>query len=661
MTRTCRLSWLALALAVSVVTPAAADSYLIYDEGGIPGNGTDIWTWCDAGQPCDVQEGQACDNPEGSHFLRANTNIWAGMGVFLNIDATNTPQPEDLSAFANGDLRFFVKAPDAGLGAFNVKVEFQCRVNDAVQTYTTSIVDHGWDGTNTWQELSIPLASFFAPNPVDPACLASVIAPFMITIENLPFFNSFAVDHVRWQSPNSHPGASSVEVQGRQLLVNGDPFVVNGVAYAPISVCEDFHGAFRDRPDRYLVDFPLIAASGANAVRIYSTFLTTAMLDAAWAEGLYVIPTFQVDLVQNQCAEGQAYMRDRLRETVLAWKDHPALLLWLIGSEINTVLTNNELCTDWYPQLDALAQEVHTAEGASFHPVGTANADSAGLVDICQAGCSDDTTLPNLDFWGVHLYRGCSFGTAFAEYQKPDCARPLIVAEFGVDAWDSLLGAENETMQADCLDSQLADAENGLFVRNPSGVSSGQVVFEWADELWKSACDPGTDWCQYDTCNSWENFAYPDPGINEEYWGMASVDVADPDARGLRPAQGRVSDAWRLGAACGVEVLSYNDLFGTVTLSFDPAAGSTDHALYYGPLSAVSTYGYTGSVSGLRANGSASVALPDESLFWVVTAQTNGTEGCYGTDSEGVERPCFPDPGSCSVPEAVHRNCECGP
>ena len=46
--------------------------------------------------------------------------------------------------------------------------------------------------------------------------------------------------------------------------------------------------------DRYLVDFPLIAASGANTVRIYSPILTTAMLDAAWANGLYVIPTFGV-------------------------------------------------------------------------------------------------------------------------------------------------------------------------------------------------------------------------------------------------------------------------------------------------------------------------------------------------------------------------------
>ena len=78
-----------------------------------------------------------------------------------------------------------------------------------------------------------------------------------------------------------------MQVQGRQLLVNGKPFVVNGIAYSPLSIGEDYRGTLRDRPDRYLVDFPLIAASGANVVRIYSSFMTTAMLDAAWANGLY--------------------------------------------------------------------------------------------------------------------------------------------------------------------------------------------------------------------------------------------------------------------------------------------------------------------------------------------------------------------------------------
>ena len=72
-----KLSWFVLALAVSAVTPALADSYLAYTQGGIP-NGSNIFTWCDAGQPCDMSELIACDTPEGGTSLQTNTNIWAG-------------------------------------------------------------------------------------------------------------------------------------------------------------------------------------------------------------------------------------------------------------------------------------------------------------------------------------------------------------------------------------------------------------------------------------------------------------------------------------------------------------------------------------------------------------------------------------------------------
>jgi hypothetical protein len=356
---------------------------------------------------------------------------------------------------------------------------------------------------------------------------------------------------------------------------------------------------------------------------------------------------------------------------VQQWKDHPAILLWLMGNEVNVGLTNGELCAGWYPLLNSLAGEAHAAEGASFHPVGTANGDSPGLGEICQAGCSDDLTLPNVDFWGVQIYRGCSFGTAFTDYVKPNCNRPLIVTEFGADAWDSLSGpsgAENEIMQADCLAALLDEAEQALAVRDAAGVSAGQIVFEWADEWWKAyALDPpvagfcsasdNTQWTTHDTCKGWEAFGYPDPAMNEEWWGITSVSAADPNSRGLRAASDVVNQSWLLGAVRDLQVVSYDDVSGNLSLSFTPAAGSTDHTFYYGPLSAVSSYGYTGSEGGLGVSGAGNVTLPAGSLFWLVAGRAGGVEGCYGKASSCAERPCFSDGVSCSIPPAVNRNC----
>jgi hypothetical protein len=660
MNRTGCLLALGLALAVPAASPALADSFLVYTDGGIPA-GSDIWTWCDAGQPCDMRELQECGTPEGMGNLRTNTNIWAGWGVFLHIDQFNQPQPENLSAYANGSMRFWVRT------AYDMKVEFQCKVNGATQTKTRRLTQHGWNGTNTWQEITIPISSFFSPQPVDTNCLGAVVSPFMSTIENLPFFNTFRIDNVRWHKPNAHAGATSVQVQGRELLVNGKPFVLNGMAYAPISIGEDYHGAYRDRPDRYLVDFPLIAASGANAVRIYSSFMTTAMLDAAWAQGLYVIPTFPVNTAQLACTAGKDAMRERMREAVLEWKNHPAILFWLIGNEVNRNLTNADLCTNWYPQLDSMALAAHQAEGASFHPVATGNADTVGLADICQAGCSNDTSLPNLDLWGVQVYRSCSFGTLFNEYaQKSDCSKPLILTEFGADAWDSRLaggsGAESQTMQADCLETLLADADEALAVRNPGGVSAGQILFEWADEWWKAfPPDPpvagyctATDWFVHDSCKNWENFGYPDPAMNEEWWGITGLDAANPSARNPRAAHARLNDAWYLGAVRDLKVVSHNKSTGATVFSFVPGAGSTGHTLYYGPLSAVSTYGYSGALSGLGATGSGSATLPAGSQFFVMVGRNNGAEGCYGKNSACVERPPYAGAG---IPQTANRTC----
>ena len=327
MTRTCRLSWLILALlSVLVVTPALSDTYYAYSQAGIP-PGAEIYNWCDT-TPCDLSESIVCATPEGGTSQRMNTNVWGGWGVFLLAGT------EDLTSFETGDLRFFVKS------AYDLKVEFQCRPDTANVSYTTYIEQHGWDGTNTWQEIVIPLSSFFAPDPVDPACLANVYSPFLATIENLPFFSSFQIDYVRWQTANVHPGASSVEVQGRQLMVDGEPFVVNAMAYAPVGIGDNWQSGWRDREDRYSVDFPLMAASGANTVRLYAPVTSKLMLDTAWAEGLRVIPTFEVDAVQLECADGKAYMQDRFVEMVQQWKDHPAILFWLVGNDITALLTD---------------------------------------------------------------------------------------------------------------------------------------------------------------------------------------------------------------------------------------------------------------------------------------------------------------------------------
>ena len=649
MTRTSRLAWLFAALCcLAVVTPATADSYLVYSQGGIP-PASNLFTWCDS-PPCDVSSPDVCGTPEGGASLRVNTNVWGGWGVFLS-------QGVDLSAFEGGDLRFFVRSNQ------DLKIEFQCQTGNppATQTFTRFLSQETeWSGNNQWEEITVPICDFFPGGVCDTACLSNVVSPWLSTIENLPFFNSYNIDGVRWFKPSTgFTGASDIAINGRQLTIDGEPFAVNGAAYQPVSIGENWTGAWRDRPDRYNVDFPAMAAAGINTVRLYAPILSKAMLDAAWANGLYVIPQFGVDEIQLTCQAGRDSLTNQFVETMTEWSEHPAILAWIIGNEVNARVSNTDLCNDFYPQLDAMAAAAHAAEGSIFHPIGTANADiSGGFSDICQAGCSDDTTLPNIDYWAAQVYRGCAMDTVFSDYaSKSDCSRPLLITEFGVDAYDSVLDIENQNAQNVCFQSLLQDAEENLAVRNPAGVSAGQVIFEWLDEWWKVDCD-GSDWNAQDTCVSFENFAFPDPGINEEWWGLVRQSAGDPDARIDREALETVTNAWALGAVCDLDVVNYDSTTGETDIAFAAGSGSASHSLYYGPLSAVSSYGYTDEIGGLGATGAASVTLPNtpESLFWVVVAN-NGPEGCYGPDSDGAERPCFG--AGCETGQSPARTCAC--
>ncbi|MDH3785611.1 MAG: hypothetical protein OEV00_09835, partial [Acidobacteriota bacterium] len=583
MTRSSRLSWLVLAFTVLVISPTLADDYIVYGDAGIP-PATNIFLWCgeDPSEqglcPFFSERFNICDSPEGNRHLNVPSNTWAGFGMFY-VDNQSPPQntlTEDLSAFAGGDIRFFVSTPH------ELEVGFQCDEGGGILGHglVNQLATYGWDSTPAWQEIVIPVADFYGGADLN-TCLQNVSASFTTTGAANP--TQFKIDHIRWRKPNSHAGASSVTVVGRQLMVNGKPFVVNGVAYSPHSIGENFTGGFRDRPDLYADDFSAIAGTGANAVRTYSAFLTTAMLDEAWANGLFVIPTFGIDTVQLQCDAGRAQQQARLEDTIQEWKDHPALLYWILGNEVAVSQSQAERCDSgtctissaacategdcasgtcsfttaqtcnpadmpttcpqspvaescipescskgWYAQLDTLAAAADVADPS--HPTGASNPD---VGDIGVPGCTDDAALASLDLWGMNLYRGCTFANALSTYRTAS-GKPLVITEFGSDAWNSTLsggaGAEDQAMQQACLASLLTEAEASLVVRDPgNGVTSGQVVFAWMDEWWKSF-DGGscTDsyWDKHDSCEDFTNPNYTvDPAINEEWWGIATMET----------------------------------------------------------------------------------------------------------------------------------------
>jgi hypothetical protein len=181
-------------------------------------------------------------------------------------------------------------------------------------------------------------------------------------------------------------GPSVVEmrnVDGRyRLFVNGEEFYVKGAGcqYGP---CIE------------------IAAHGGNSFRTWSTGTSEQSgleaLDLAWENGLMVMMGLDVarerhgfDYDDEAAVAGQL---ERLRKDVIELKDHPALLGWGIGNELNLRYTNKKV----WNAVNDIARMIKEVDGN--HVVTTM---LAGIgreeVEYIAEHC------PDLDFLSIQLY-----------------------------------------------------------------------------------------------------------------------------------------------------------------------------------------------------------------------------------------------------------------
>jgi len=483
-------------------------SYNVYTDAGLPylpsPYRSDIYKWSTQGPDgYDLNEIQnASDAPEGIKFLRATVpvgNTWAGWGVFFfNKDNPNDRYGKNLSDYADGYLRFWVRTD------VDLEVEIQ---NTGETKKAKYISNYGWNQNLVWQEISIPIADF----TTDVNFLSNIYSPFSITVETDDVV--FDVDNVRWVRQVEMPGATEVRVVGRQLFVDDNLFAVKGVCYSPTPVGEDSGYDWSSDADNYGKDFALLRAMGCNTIKIYKPPTQIAAMDAAYLNGLYVIMDYSIswsaDVSDPATRES---IKNGFLDMVNIWKDHPAVLMWNLGNEMNAHVSS---LSDWYSLVNECAQAAHNVD--PNHPVTAACQDVTGGIE----GEIEiyDSSVPDMDIWSVQLYRGDSFGNLFTSFASKS-SKPLLLTEFGCDAYNGTIGSEDQDTQSTYIDSQWAEINNNLSSTISSNVSIGGCVFEWSDEWWKHS---GGSNSVHDTATDWPNPNYSDPNMNEEWWGIVSI------------------------------------------------------------------------------------------------------------------------------------------
>ena len=204
-----------------------------------------------------------------------------------------------------------------------------------------------------------------------------------------------------------------VEIRGEpgnfRLYRAGEPYVVRGAGTQSVD------------------DLASLARHGANSVRNWAVD-DGRMLDRAQDLGLTVALCLDVQRERHgfdyDDAAAVADQFERLRAEVVAHRNHPALLVWIIGNELNHDYRNPAV----YDAVNDISMMIHELDGDHPTTTTTAGIDSS-LAQVI------DARAPDLDFLSVQVYGGLfDLSATLAEI---GLEKPLMVTEWGtIGHWE---------------------------------------------------------------------------------------------------------------------------------------------------------------------------------------------------------------------------------
>jgi hypothetical protein len=209
-------------------------------------------------------------------------------------------------------------------------------------------------------------------------------------------------------SPKNPVPVKIVEVAGGyQLQRGGRPYQINGAGM-------------------HANEIAVFAAHGGNSLRTWGTgsdgVTGRQLLDEAAKYGVTV--ALCLDLGRERHGfdyddeEAVARQLEYARQEVLKYKDHPALLLWIIGNELNHSYSNPRV----FDAIDDISRMIHEVDGN--HPTTTAlTGFSSELVATAEARASD------LDFLSFQLY--AALDQLPQKMKDVGYSKPFMITEWG--------------------------------------------------------------------------------------------------------------------------------------------------------------------------------------------------------------------------------------
>ena len=291
-----------------------------------------------------------------------------------------------------------------------------------------------------------------------------------------------------------------VRTEGSKLLLNDSPYLIKGICYHPVPKGKEVRSF-----ETLEQDIALMLEAGINTIRVYEPVDDSAVLDQLNTAGIQLIVGFGYN--QNGVYD---IASGTVLDYVKKYKDHPAILFWELGNEYNyhPEWFGGDITT-WYKALNSTAAAIQTID--KNHPVATAHGEIP-TKEVLSAN-------PNIDLWGVNVYRWDQPGSLIEEWEKRSDL-PLYFSEAGAD---SFMAAEKDSYSAGVNEDAQADATavilDQIFARKD--LINGVALFSFTDGWWKAGNPDQQDkggWAPFST-----GVPY-DGAPNEEYWGIVDID-----------------------------------------------------------------------------------------------------------------------------------------
>jgi hypothetical protein len=246
--------------------------------------------------------------------------------------------------------------------------------------------------------------------------------------------------------------------RGWQLLRGGEPYFIRGAGGN--------------------ASLEQLVAAGANSVRTWGADDIGARLDAAHALGLSV--TVGIWLGHERHGfdyRDETQVREQLeraRQTVLRYKDHPAVLLWGIGNEMEGFGSGDDPAI--WKAVNDIAAMVKKLD--PFHPTMTVTAElGGGRIDGVHKRCSA------IDIHGINSYGGAL--SVAERYRAAGATKPYVLTEFGpLGVWEipkNDWGAPSEPTSTEKAAFYRRSYEGG--VTGAPGLALGSYVFTWGFKM----------------------------------------------------------------------------------------------------------------------------------------------------------------------------------